>query len=180
MLQLNMVPPYVERMVSGGPASRVMVDQRRDDGARSLQQKISPPDVAGLDRRDVRRLVFHQLIADTDPNLTNLLITKDSRIWMIDFTRAFRLTKSLREPKNLTRVDRKLLANLRGLSREGLQSASATWLKKPQIEAVLGRSDLLRARPRSADCVQGARRSSTSCRGSASRAAPGSSVAGAF
>ena len=44
--------------------------------------------------------IFHQLIADTDFNMTNLLITKDWRIWMIDFTRAFRLTKTINDPKS--------------------------------------------------------------------------------
>jgi hypothetical protein len=143
MLELNMVPPYVERTVSGVPASLswwvndAMMEKER------FEKKITPPDVARWTAELSATRVFHELIADTDFNMTNLLITKDWRVWMIDFSRAFRLTKSLREPKNLTRVDRKLLANLRGLMLEGLQQRLGRWVNKPQIEAVLARRDLM-------------------------------------
>ena len=40
-------------------------------------------------------------------------------------------------------VDRKLLANLRGLTLEGLQQQLGRWVNKPQIEAVLARRDLM-------------------------------------
>jgi hypothetical protein len=143
MLELNMVPPYVERTVSGVPASLswwvndAMMEKER------FQKKISPPNVARWTAELSAARVFHELIADTDFNMTNLLITKDWRVWMIDFSRAFRLTKSLREPKNLTRVDRKLLVNLRGLTLEGLQQRLGRWVNTPEIEAVLARRDLM-------------------------------------
>jgi hypothetical protein len=143
MLELNMVPPYVERTVSGVPASLswwvndTMMERER------FEKKLTPPDVARWTAELSAARVFHELIADTDFNMTNLLITKDWRVWMIDFSRAFRLTKSLREPKNLTRVDRKLLANLRGLTLEGLQQRLGRWVNRPQIEAVLARRDLM-------------------------------------
>ena len=57
--------------------------------------------------------------------MTNVLITKDWRVWLIDFTRAFRpdeIPSGTQEP--LTRVDRKLLANLRGLTLEGLRQTA--------------------------------------------------------
>ena len=50
--------------------------------------------------------IFHELIGDTDFNMTNLLIAKDWRIWMIDFSRAFRTTKTINDPKELTRAAR--------------------------------------------------------------------------
>jgi hypothetical protein len=87
--------------------------------------------------------LFHVLIGDGDYNMTNTLIAPDWRVWMIDFTRAFRLIKSLDYAKDVTRVDRKLYANLRGLSREVLQERLGTWLTKAEIDAVLGRKDLL-------------------------------------
>ena len=40
-------------------------------------------------------------------------------------------------------MDRKLLANLRGLTLEGLQQRLGQWVNKPQIEAVLARRDLI-------------------------------------
>jgi hypothetical protein len=35
--------------------------------------------------------VFDELVYDTDPNLTNVLIGTDWKLYRIDFTRAFRL-----------------------------------------------------------------------------------------
>ena len=45
--------------------------------------------------------IFNELVYNTDANLGNLLITKDWKIALIDFTRAFRIHKNLREPKNI-------------------------------------------------------------------------------
>jgi hypothetical protein len=143
MLELNMVPPYVERKVSGVPASvswlvpDVMMERDR------FQKKLTPPDMKKWNEEILAARVFHELIADTDYNMTNLLITKDWRTWMIDFSRAFRRTKSLQEPKGLTAIDRKLLANLRGLTKEALQQRLGRWLNKPEIDAVLARRDLI-------------------------------------
>lgn len=143
MLELNMVPPYVERRVSGVPASvswlvpEVMMERDR------FQKKVTPPDMEKWNAEVLAARVFHELIADTDYNMTNLLITKDWRTWMIDFSRAFRRTTSLQEPKGLTAIDRKLLANLRGLTKEALQQRLGRWLNKAEIDAVLTRRDLI-------------------------------------
>jgi hypothetical protein len=143
MLELNMVPPYVERKVSGVPASvswlvpDVMMERDR------FQKKLTPPDMEKWNAEVLAARVFHELIADTDYNMTNLLITRDWRTWMIDFSRAFRRTRSLQEPKGLTAIDRKLLANLRGLTKDALQQKLKRWLNRDEIDAILIRRDLI-------------------------------------
>ena len=59
--------------------------------------------------------VFDQLVYDSDPNLTNVLIGQDWGIWRTDFTRAFRLYKDLKDPKDLVRCDRQLFEKLKAL-----------------------------------------------------------------
>jgi hypothetical protein len=143
MLELNMVPPYVERRVNGGPASMswwvndTMMEQDR------VQKKLVPPDVARWNDETQAGRLFRELIADYDFNMTNTLITRDWRVWLIDFTRAFRLAKTLQFPNEVTRIDRKLLANLRALSREALQGKVGAWLSKGEIDAVIARRDVL-------------------------------------
>lgn len=143
MLELNMVPPYVERRISGVPAAvswlvpDVMMERDR------FQKKLTPPDMEKWNAEVLAARVFHELIADTDYNMTNFLITKDWRTWMIDFSRAFRRSTSLQEPKALTAIDRKLLGNLRGLTKEELQKRLGRWLNKSEIAAVLTRRDLI-------------------------------------
>lgn len=142
-LSLNMVPPYVERSLRGGPASvswwieDVMMERER------FTQKIEPPDPPQWNREMYAVRIFHELVANTDPNMTNLLITKDWRVWMIDFSRAFRLTRTLQKPESLRQADRSLLASLRGLTEEPLQRALGRWLNRSEIRAVLARRDLI-------------------------------------
>ena len=143
MLELNMVPPYVERRVNGGPASLSWwVDDAMMERDR-VQKKLTPPDVGRWNDETLAARLFHELIGDYDFNMTNTLITKDWRVWLIDFTRAFRLAKTLQYPDEVTRVDRKLLANLRALNRETLQTKLGRWLSKAEIDAVIVRRDLL-------------------------------------
>lgn len=143
MLKLNMVPPYVERTVAGVSASVTwMVPDVVMERDRVLK-KISPPEMETWNAQVLASRLFHELIADTDVNMTNLLITKDWRLWLIDFTRAFRLTKKLQEPERLTAVDRTLLAAVRSLTRADMEARLRRWIDRPRIDAVLARRDLL-------------------------------------
>ena len=143
MLNLNMVPPYVERSVSGSRASvswmipDVIMERDR------VLKKISPPEMEVWNAQVLASKLFHELIADTDVNMTNLLITKDWRLWLIDFSRAFRLNKKLQEPERLTAVDRTLFAAVRALNREEMERRLRRWIDRPRIEAVLARRDLI-------------------------------------
>jgi hypothetical protein len=87
--------------------------------------------------------IFHELIADTDFNMTNILIAKDWRIWMIDFSRAFRMTKTINNPKQLTRADRTLLTSMRELTLDRVQQGLGRWLTKNEIEGLMARRDLI-------------------------------------
>ena len=142
MLELNMVPPYVERNINAGPASLswwvndAMMERDR------VQKKISPPDIAKWTAEMHAARLFHDLIGDADVNMTNTLITKDWRVWMIDFSRAFR-HQGARAPGEVTKVDRKLLANLRALNRDELKKKLGRWLESPELDGILVRRDLL-------------------------------------
>ena len=143
MLELNMVPPYVERVVSGKPASvswwvgDTMMERDR------VKQKLNPPDTERWNAEVLAGRAFHELIADTDVNMTNLLITKEWRVWLIDFSRAFRSSKTLQEPERLTAVDRKLLARMKALTTDDLRKKLNRWLSRDQIDAVIARRDLI-------------------------------------
>jgi len=143
LLKLNMVPPYVERRVGGKDASvswwinDAMMEKDR------YKKKIDPPDSATWNNQMFAARVFHELIADTDFNMTNVLITKDWNVWMIDFSRAFRMTKTIRNPKDLTKIDRTLLANLRTLNADLLREKLGRWLDKLELEGLLARRDLM-------------------------------------
>ena len=50
---------------------------------------------------------------------------------------------AFQEPDRLTAVDRKLLARLKGLTREALRQELDRWLNRDQIDAVLSQRDLI-------------------------------------
>jgi hypothetical protein len=86
--------------------------------------------------------VFDQLVYDSDPNLTNVLIGEDWKIYRIDFTRAFRQSKDLKNPKdNLVRCDRKLLEKLKALDANEVAEKTKHYLDKDAVKAVMARRD---------------------------------------
>jgi hypothetical protein len=85
--------------------------------------------------------VFDELVYDTDANLTNVLIGEDWKLWRIDFTRAFRTYKELKDPKNLVRCDRQLFEKLKALSANELTEKTKQYLTKDEMKAVMARRD---------------------------------------
>jgi hypothetical protein len=142
----DMVPVTVERVWQRRKgALSWWIDARWDEEARR-KQKLESPDAESWKRQTSRMRVFEQLIADTDRNLGNILITADWKLWMIDFTRAFRRSPGLAAPATLNRCDRQLLDRLRSLTRERLRKAAEPYIGGAEIDALLARRDLIVAR----------------------------------
>src|ERR1700719_365078 len=91
----DMMPVYVERSWKGNPGSLSWWLPVKMDEQERVKQKIEVPDQDAWNKQMYKILVFDQLVYDKDPNLTNLLISQDWKIWRIDFTRAFRLSKDV-------------------------------------------------------------------------------------
>src|SRR5271165_2427851 len=77
----DMMPVYVERKWNGQTGSLSWwVDVKMDDVER-IKQKIEPPDRDSWNNQMYKVRVFDQLVYDTDPNLTNVLIGPDCKLW---------------------------------------------------------------------------------------------------
>ncbi len=57
------------------------------DESDRLKKKIQPPNPTDWNNQMYRMRVFSSLVRDTDRNLTNVLITPEWKVMMIDFTR---------------------------------------------------------------------------------------------
>lgn len=142
LLGLNMVPASVERKHMGKSSCFTWwVDDVLMLELDRVKKKIQPPDVPSWNEQMEIVRVFDQLIFNTDRNLGNLVIDKRWRIWMIDHSRAFRMSHDIREPKNLTRCDRALLAKMRALTDAQLTAAMGEYVTKPELQAILARRD---------------------------------------
>src|SRR5713101_5297739 len=137
----DMLPVYVERKWNGRSGSLSWwLPVKMDEGER-LKQKISAPDADGWNKQMYRIRVFDELVYDTDANLTNVLIGEDWKIWRVDFTRAFRLSKDLKAPEDLQRCERQLLEKLKALDGNELTEKTKHYLTKDEVKAVMARRD---------------------------------------
>jgi hypothetical protein len=137
----DMLPVYVERKWEGNTGSLSWWLPVKMDEAERYKRKVAAPDPDAWNNQMYKIRVFDQLVADTDPNLTNVLIGPDWQIWRIDFSRAFRLNKEPKEPKDLVRCDRQLLEKLKALDANVLAEKTNRYLSKDEVKAVMARRD---------------------------------------
>ena len=141
ILEINMVPPYVERKLPGGQHGAISWGVEGMLEAERVRRNLQSPNPEDWNRQLYVVRIFDQLIRDTDINLTNFIITPDWQVWRIDFTRAFRAQKDLANPKDLVQCDRKLLANLRKLDRPLLLQKLKPYVNAAEIDGLLARRD---------------------------------------
>jgi hypothetical protein len=139
----HMMPVHVERRYGGQTGSLSWFVPAMMDESDRLKKKIQPPDSTDWNNQMYRMRVFSALVRDTDRNLTNVLITPDWKVVMIDFSRGFRLQPELLHSKDLHRIDRNLLAKLELLSRDAIKAGVDDWLTNSELDAVMKRRDLL-------------------------------------
>ncbi len=138
----DMMPPTIEYRYDGKTGALAWwIDTLMNEGER-LKKKIGPPNQTAWNNDMYRQRVFMELVRDSDRNLTNVLISPEWRVIMIDFTRAFRLTDTIR-PLELERADRVLLAKMEGLTVDAVTTATKGYLTNPEVKAVMKRRDLI-------------------------------------
>lgn len=139
----DMVPVTVERSWDAKTgALSWWIDAEWDENERQ-ELGLEPPDLEAWSRQIYRVRVFQNFIYDTDRNRGNMLITKDWKIWIIDFTRAFRRWSELPTKKGLVQCDRELFDNLERLDADTVRDRLDEYLLDPEIEGLLARRDLL-------------------------------------
>jgi len=139
----HMMPVYVERRWNGQTGSISWFVPTLMDESERLKKKIEPPSPTMWNQQMYRMRVFSSLVRDTDRNLTNVLVTPEWKVMMIDFTRAFRLQPELQHLKDLQKIDRELLAKLTALDREQVRQVTGEFLTKSELDAMMQRRDML-------------------------------------
>jgi hypothetical protein len=137
----DMMPVYVERKWKGDVGSLSWWLPVKMDEVERHKQGLTAPDPDAWNNQMYKIRVLDQLVYDNDPNLTNVLIGEDWKIWRIDFSRAFRLSKDLRDPKDLVRCDRQLFEKLKTLDGNELAEKTKHYLTKDEVKALMARRD---------------------------------------
>jgi hypothetical protein len=138
----DMVPVYTHRKYDGkdGSISWWVPNVMFDEGVR-LKRGEHPVDMDAWNHQMYDLRVLTQLFYDQDPNLTNVLIDKDWKIWRIDFSRAFAEFKSLPAQKDLVMCRKDVYAKLKQLNYDDVLSATQPYLAKGQVKALIARRD---------------------------------------
>ncbi|MGH9547407.1 MAG: hypothetical protein ACRD23_19530 [Terriglobales bacterium] len=137
----DMLPVYVERKWHGDSGSLSWWLPVKMDEADRIKQNITPPDPDAWNNQMYKVRVFDQLVYDDDPNLTNVLIGENFKIWRVDFSRAFRSYKDLRNSKDLVRCDRQLFEKLKALDQNEVAQKTKGYLTKDEVKALMARRD---------------------------------------
>jgi hypothetical protein len=142
LLQLGLIPVSIERNYQGKAGSFTwwVDDVLMDEGER-LKTKANSPDPLAWNQQMWHVRLFDQLIQNVDRNLGNLIIDKGWTVWMIDHSRAFRLSTDLKAPKNLTKIERGALERLKALSQESLNATVGDYLTSFEKRSLLQRRD---------------------------------------
>nr|AQQ75047.1 hypothetical protein [uncultured bacterium] len=141
LLGLDNVPMSVERVIDGRPAAVTWwLDNVMDDSDRRRKKIGNTNPLRAADYYSIM-FVFDELIQNRDRNQGNIMWTPDSRMWMIDHTRAFRTGKDLLKAENLTRIERNLWKALRALDRQAVTEAVGKALTRNELDALFARRD---------------------------------------
>lgn len=138
----DMVPVYTERKYQGktGAISWWVPNIQFDEGVR-LKRNEHPQDMDSWNHQMYCLRVLTQLFYDQDPNLTNVLIDKDWKIWRIDFTRAFAEFKNLPAQKDLVMCRKDVYQKLKDLNYDQVLAATQPYLAKGEVKALIARRD---------------------------------------
>jgi hypothetical protein len=140
----DMVPVTVERThQSARGALTWWIDNVKFDEQGRRKSGEEPPDRIAWSQQVQTSRVFTELVYDTDRNMGNQLVDDQWRLWMVDFTRAFRRHDFLKAPNTLAQCSRTLRDRLQALTKGEVTTALGEYLRPAEIDALMRRRDLI-------------------------------------
>jgi hypothetical protein len=143
LLGLDRVPPVVPRAIKqNSGAVSIWLAKTVTATDLALKLKVDPPDQERWNQQRLIMQVFDNLVANRDSNLGNHLIDPNWRLWFIDCTRCFGVTKKIYYPlEKISHCERGLWRGLKSLKEEEIQESLAPHLEQPEIKALMARRD---------------------------------------
>ena len=138
LLELNMVPVVVERVVNNDTGAAILWLE----GVRSWDSVLKLPKPPIWDQQIARMKMLDDLIGNSDRNKGNLLVDDEWHLFLIDHSRAF--ATDLKLPQELQNIDRRLWERMQALDAATLKTEVGKWIDSRQIQALLRRRDLMK------------------------------------
>ena len=144
LLELNMVPPVVQREYKGATGRAVMWVEKMKMW--DMKAPPRPPDETAWSLQVIDMKMFDILVGNVDSNQGNMLYDADFNLVLIDHTRAFangaRLLTAVPFPEH---VDRQLWTRIQALTEPQLKTALDKWLPRGMWKDILKRRALMEA-----------------------------------
>lgn len=141
LLELQMVPPVVERTIDGKVGAAVLWIENTTPWVKDRPAQGPEPEWS---RQVSRMKLFDQLIANVDRNAGNLLYDSDWHLFLIDHSRAFTTRTSADGIAALNTVDRRVWEKIDALTAADVSRALGDWLTPAEQKALLSRRDRMR------------------------------------
>lgn len=136
LLDMNMVPPAVERTIDGETGAAVMWLE----SIKSVKQLGGVVPSGAVWGKSLRKMMmFDNLIANTDRNAGNILVGPPGELILIDHSRAFIDKENL--VHGISRVDEELWNRMQALTRQDLTRVLGPWIDDDAIDAMIERRD---------------------------------------
>ena len=160
LLELNLIPPTVERKFKGRRGSLQFWVESQYSELIISEQRIGIPRSKFNNKENMKYLAraFDCLIGNDDRTQQNVLITKDWRVILIDHSRSFRSSKKYTKklmfgkkglkkaggrPILFRRLPRAFVEKVKALNYEDIKNAVGPYLTEKEIKAILIRKELL-------------------------------------
>lgn len=140
LLGIRQVPPTVQRRIDAETGSlQLWIEGEVMTNTDRIRDEIQPPDLVGWMEQVWVMQVFDNVIYNDDRNTGNVLIDSAWNLWLIDHTRAFQETETLREPGRITHYEKHLWELLRDTPDQEIRRVLQPYLEPRQISDVLVR-----------------------------------------
>ena len=160
LLDLNLIPPTVEREFKGKSGSLQFWVESEFSELAVFEQKIGIPRSKFYKKENMKYITraFDSLIGNDDRTQQNILYTKDWRMILIDHSRSFRSSKKYTKklmygakglkkvgdrPMLFRRLPRAFVEKVKALNYDDIKNAVGPYLKEKEIKAILLRKELL-------------------------------------
>lgn len=150
MLDLNLVPPTVERKIERRKGSLMLFLEPPVISERNrLQKNLFPPDPVSFNKTMADLVIFEHLLffpsLCSQRDLENILIQteKNWKVWMVDLSEAFAPAMRLITGCEITDCSDNLFHKMENLSRDEIRARLGQYLNNEEIAALIVRKDLI-------------------------------------
>ncbi len=150
MLDLNLIPPTVERKISKNRGSLMLFLEPPVLSEEDRRQKdLVPPDLDSFNKTINDLIVFEHLIffpsLCTQRDLGNIMIQTglNWKVWLVDLSEAFAPATSLIEDCEITDCSDNLFNKIESLNKDEIQANLGPYLNSSEITALLIRKNLI-------------------------------------